>query len=700
MKIDEFRKEFIDELRMDASLNHTDTEDVFIERSIEILQNCGEVQDLFPMYFWKRRPNKSIMQINAYGIDEADGSLILMVSDFQDSYEPENLGVTQLTQLYKRMTNFLDELYKGDLQSYCDDSDVVLDVAKEIRNLTGTTLFNSSILKYKFFIITNSALSNTVKDLRQEDYNDRPSELHVWTMERYYEVIEAENSEAIVLDVNEFNCAGIPTLKAEVGEDLDYDAYLSIVSGKFLADIYLRYGSRLLEGNIRAFLGIKKAVNSGIRNTIIKEPQKFFTYNNGIAATATAIKLDDKGQNIVEIENFQIINGGQTTASLASAVIRKDNESLAGIYVPMKLTVIKPVEDVDEKEEIYSQLVERIARYANKQTAVKDADFFSNSPFHITMEKLSRRCIAPPVNGSPFSTIWYYERSRGKYDQEQFKMSKAEREKFKQKYPKQQKITKDDLAKYMMVLDCHPDAVAYGSGKIMKPFAEKIESQYQTHKEIFNEQYYKKVVCAAILYKRTDAIVNKQPWYPKGGNKAQIVPYTIAKILTLVPSTKSIDFEMIWQKQDIYPSFVHQIEIVSKIAHEFLLDSHGIIVRDYARDAKTWEKFKNVKIELTDEFLKDLVSLEIVKEAEESARKDQKETNKVALEVEVVKLGVDYWKNLIMQAKSKGVLSKGDENILLAATHFEDSVPKFPTSAQAKQIMLVREKLDSMGLIV
>lgn len=228
----------------------------------------------------------------------------------------------------------------------------------------------------------------------------------------------------------------------------------------------------------------------------------------------------------------------------------------------MKLTVIKPVEDVDEKEEIYSQLVERIARYANKQTAVKDADFFSNSPFHITMEKLSRRCIAPPVNGSPFSTIWYYERSRGKYDQEQFKMSKAEREKFKQKYPKQQKITKDDLAKYMMVLDCHPDAVAYGSGKIMKPFAEKIESQYQTHKEIFNEQYYKKVVCAAILYKRTDAIVNKQPWYPKGGNKAQIVPYTIAKILTLVPSTKSIDFEMIWQKQDIYPSFVHQIEIV------------------------------------------------------------------------------------------------------------------------------------------
>ena len=692
--------EFIDELRMDASLNHTDTEDIFIERSIEILQNCGELQDIFPLFFWKRRPNKSIMQFNAYGFDEADGSLVLLISDFQDVYEPANLGVTQLAQLYKRMTNFLDELYWGDLKSYCDDSDSIIDVAKEIKRRTGTNLFSSSVLKYKFFVITNAKLSNTVKDLKQEDYNERPAELHVWTMERYYEVIEAENTEPILIDVNEFSCDGIPTLKAEVGNNLDYDAYLSIVPGKFLADVYLKYGSRLLEGNIRAFLGIKKAVNSGIRNTIIKEPKKFFTYNNGIAATATGIRLDGTKRNIIWIENFQIINGGQTTASLASAIIRKDNVSLDGIFVPMKLTVIKPVENMDEKEEIYSQLVERIARYANKQTSVKDADFFSNSPFHITMEKLSRKCIAPPVNGSPYSTIWYYERSRGKYDQEQFKMSKSERDKFKQKYPKQQKITKDELAKYMMILECHPDAVAYGSSKIIKPFAEKIDKEYQEHREYFNEQYYKKVVCAAIIYKRTDAIVNKQPWYPKGGNKAQIVPYTIAKILDAVPTDKSIDYELIWQKQDIYPSFVHEIEIVSKMAHEFLLDSHGIIVRDYARDAKTWARFREQKIELTAEFIQDLVPAELIKEVEASARKEQKEVNKVAVEIEVVKLGAQYWKNLIVQAKEKGILGSKDESILLQATRFEDTIPKFPTSSQARQIMLIRERLGNEGLFI
>lgn len=53
------------------------------------------------------------------------------------------------------------------------------------------------------------------------------------------------------------------------------DAYMGIVPGKFLADIYLKYGSKLLQGNVRAFLSIRGKVNKGIRDTIINNPNSF-----------------------------------------------------------------------------------------------------------------------------------------------------------------------------------------------------------------------------------------------------------------------------------------------------------------------------------------------------------------------------------------------------------------------------------------
>lgn len=701
MNIDEFRKDFVDQLRIEASINQTDTDDVFISRSIEILENCGEVRDITPFYFGKRKANKSMMEIHAYGFDEADGSLVLFISDFVDTYEPDNLGVTQLENLYKRMVNFLDAVYSRKLSDYCDESDEVLDVAKDILNRTNEDIIKSTILKYKFFIITNAKLSYTVKTIKQPEYNARPTELNVWTIERFYEIFQSENNEEIVINVGDFNIGGLPTLKEEVEEDLEYDAYLSIVPGKFLADIYLKYGSRLLEGNVRSFLSIKGKVNSGIRKTIISEPTKFFTYNNGIAATANAVKFDESNNRIIEMKNLQIINGGQTTASLASAVIRKDNVSLDGIYVAMKLTVLKPkVEEASDDEEVYNQLVEQISRCANCQNPVKDADFFSNSPFHVVLEKLSKKCIAPPVSGSPFSTMWYYERSRGKYDQEQFKMSKAERENFRKKFPKNQKITKEELAKYMTTLSGHPESVVYGSAKIMKAFGERIEKEYQDHKEIFNEYYFKKVVAAAIIYRSTDSIVNKQPWYNKGGNKAQIVPYTIAKIVDLIPKGYTLNYSLIWKRQSLYPSFIQQIEIVSEIANDFLLDSNGVIVRDFARDPKTWKRFQEVSISLTEDFLKDLSLLEEEKESERGAKKEQKNINQIADEIEVYNLGTAYWKNLYDQAVERKLLSHKDESILSVATMMDGVNPKLPSPLQAKQILIIRKKLEEQGVIV
>src|SRR5690606_12812258 len=145
--------------------------------------------------------------------------------------------------------------------------------------------------------------------------------------------------------------------------------YLSILPGKLLSDIYWEYGSRLLEGNVRAFLSAKWKVNKGIRNTIKKEPSKFFTYNNGIACTAKNLTFSDDGKSIIKIEDLQIINGGQTTASLTTAW-KVDKASLETIYVPMKLTIVKSDE--------YDEMIQNISKYANSQNKVTDADLFSN----------------------------------------------------------------------------------------------------------------------------------------------------------------------------------------------------------------------------------------------------------------------------------------------------------------------------------
>src|SRR5690606_10761122 len=141
----------------------------------------------------------------------------------------------------------------------------------------------------------------------------------------------------------------------------DYDAYLSIIPGKLLSDIYWEYGSRLLEGNVRAFLSIKGKVNKAIRKTIKDEPGKFFTYNNGIACTAKKIILSKDNKKITNIADLQIINGGQTTASLTTAW-SKDKVSLDNIFVPMKITVIKSDE--------YDEMIQNISKFANSQNKV------------------------------------------------------------------------------------------------------------------------------------------------------------------------------------------------------------------------------------------------------------------------------------------------------------------------------------------
>lgn len=688
MDYQEYKEDFLNTLRADSVHSGTDTEDEFLNHTLDLLMDFNELDspEMTGMGDKKGKGGR-LMRADGYCFDETDHSLILLISDFQDSREPDKLTRTRVDELYWRLYYFLDEVCNGNISTYFDDSDDVLKISDYIRRRMNAQHDDPQlILKVKFYILTNKELdtrllstnllettisntrgkkkkAKTTKKIKKENFNGKPLEIALWYPERFFEMENSNNNEPIVIDVAEdYGCNGIPCIKGNIGDNLDYEAYIAIIPGKLLADIYIEHGSRVLEGNVRAFLGTggSKSVNSGIRRTINTDPTKFFTYNNGIATTASDVETNfvDGQLYITKIVDLQIINGGQTTASLAEAVLKKTNTDLKGIYVPMKLTVIDDRESEDENGiRFYDAMVQSIAKFANSQNKVTAADLFSNDPFHIQMEQMSKRYLAPPGQ-SAVPTGWYYERSRKKYKQEQIKLSKDSQKRFQSKFPKSQVITKEQLAMYITtVFSLRPDIVSKGKNWTMKAFGTEISEIYKKNKEAFNEFYFKKCICAAIIYRTVDSYLEthkdsaRKPtgfWYKTGGYKLNIVPYSIAKIISSIPEGLSLDWTQIWNKQAISSSFMREIEIVTKMTNDFICDSNGVIVTEYCKKLSTWEEFRDkIGYSPSADFLSELISTAEVKEYEHDAKSDKKDDNNLKNIMAIINRGADYWQNLV-----------------------------------------------------
>lgn len=693
----DYKNDLLEEIHQQALINGETYDQYFLESSLDKLTSMGDITDPQITQVYKKGKNGRIMSFDAYAFDEYDKSVVLISSDFVDN-TTDVLIRTDIDKIIARMLNFLEEANNDKLDIYFDMTDDILRVGKDIGRklrIDYVDIENDcSIDKIKLFILTNKNLSDRITSLKHDNFLGKKVEVNVWSVERFYDVYKSGNDrEPIKIDVNKYGLNGIPCIKAQMEGNLDYDAYLAIVPGKFLNDIYYDHGSRLLEGNVRAFLSNRGKINKGIRETIRKEPTKFFAYNNGIACTAKSIHLSKDGHSIVEMEDLQIINGGQTTASLNSAFLR-DKMTLDNIFVPMKLTVVK--------DDDYETMIQNISKYANSQNKVTDADLFSNHPFHRAFEALSKKYPAPAKEGGIATTMWYYERSRGKYEQEQFKfLKKSEKEAFVKKYPKNQVIKKEELAKfYNAAKILRPDIVSKGSQKSMKSFAEYIDEKYQTHPEIFNEMFYKICICYAILYKKTDAIVASAPWYNVGGYKLNIVPYTVSKLIYSLPDGYTLDYDRIWRKQELYPSLVHEIEKMAEITNDFVIDSKGVIVTEYCKKEDTWNKYKAIKYSFSKEFINDLMSKNLLLSKFDSSKKEAKTVASLNIETEIYKLGGSYWRRLIEEGKKRNLLSQYDIDLLSIAASIDTARPKIASPKQAKEIWKIRGKLDEHGVLV
>ena len=340
------------------------------------------------------------------------------------------------------------------------------------------------------FFVSTDRLSKAVKTLELDDflYGDYQIRvtLDVLDIEKIFRTKMAGfEKEDLVINCSEFGIEGIPCIKAEI-ETEQYDSYLAIVPGPFLAAIYKKHGPTLLESNVRSFLKFNGGVNKGIRGTILNEKSRFFTYNNGISTTAKSIetKMSENGLLITSLTDLQIINGGQTTATLAATSI-KNNADLSGIFVQMKLTILK---------EENPELIRNIATYANSQNKVKTADLNSSHPFYVRIEELSRKIYAPLASGSLVQQLWFFERARGQYEQPLMQMTKKQRDDYKLVRPKNKKFTLTDLAKYMNAADMLPHYVSWGGEVNAAHFHNNMLKQWNKDNSVYNELFYKELI--------------------------------------------------------------------------------------------------------------------------------------------------------------------------------------------------------------
>ncbi len=695
ISLEEFRDDYINEINLTAVENSEHQTDAFIDEiSDTLIEDFAIINGLEKCFYLFNKGTRMYknMQIDGGYLDLPANVVDLLIADY-NSAELTTITNGFINSKSQLMINYFENVLKGYF-SNAEDSNEAVQLAYSILNNL------DSINKIHLVIISTNKLSTSVKTIDYPDfiYNNKKFkvELDVIDIQMIYNSkLKDFKKEPVVINTIDFGFKGIQCIKADIGIS-NYEAYLAIVPGKFLCDIYEKYGPRLLESNVRSFLNAKGAVNKGIRGTILNERDKFFTYNNGISTVAKNIKTEivpNEGLYITEFNDFQIINGGQTTASLASADI-KDKASLDNIYVQMKLTIVKE----DDPE-----FVHNISKYANSQNKVTAADLNSNHPFYVKMEEFSRKTYAPPVNNQPYQTLWFFERARGQYDQPKMSMSKAEREKYAKLNPKNQKFTKTDLAKYLNSAAMKPYAVSRGAQLNLVDFQTDLETQWNKDKLMFNELFYKDLISKAILFKTIERVISDQEWYIENkAYRAQLVTYSFSKLIYEVKKNgnRELDYKTIWDKQTIPHYLIDEIVNISKLCFDSFNDPNRTFnnIGEYTKRKDCWLTIKDKDYTLSSDTLDSLISKEEKKIEVISAKKDEKLNNSVMQEVEIFQLGVDYWDRVKQMGIQQGVLNEKDVEFINFAIKYCNGMVMGMSPAQTKIIFEIKEKLEKNGI--
>jgi hypothetical protein len=680
-----FFHDFRQELLAGAEANARFQLDEFMETFATELVETGFTEGFELCHFRAQRG----MRVDGYWFND-EGGLDLFIADFDSRNELLSLTKTDLDAAFKRLANFFEASIDRNLASELEVTSPEYGLSRQIADR------RCAISSLNLILLSERTLSGTVQSLADGNVAGIPASYHVWDISRLQRQRSSRShKEPLDLDFDHMFGEGIACLPAHLKTDT-YESYLMVMPADVLATLYEKFGARLLEQNVRTFLQARGNVNQGIRATILNEPGMFFAYNNGITATAQSVDtvMTDSGLAISRVIDLQIVNGGQTTASLFHTR-KRDKADLSQIFVQMKLSVIDSLQS--------ETVVPKISEYANTQNRVNAADFFSNHPFHIRMEGFSRRIWAPAQKGATRETRWFYERARGQYADVQSKLTPAEQRKFKAEHPKPQMFTKTDLAKFENVWDDHPRHVNLGSQKNFARYASRIGSEWDKSSDDFNEFYFKRAVARGLIFRATERIVSAQPWY-NGGYRANIVAYTLAVLADIAKRRKqSIDFLGVWNAQMVDTVLEGAIAMVSGVVNDDITNPpQGISnISEWCKREACWTRIQarveTIASALPQIFYDRLVSLDEQSVTVRSAKQTQRIDDGIDAQKKVLTVPAIEWNRIRKALMEKNLLTPKEDGVLKVAAQIPS---KLPTEKQCLVLLDILNKGRTEGVVV
>lgn len=505
------------------------SQNIFTRLILEGLEEAGHLDGTFLVHQEGRIRNASY-RIDGYAHDEDRARLDLFTTIYTGDVPASKLAGADVTKALERALRFASASVDG-LASKLEPANTE---ASDLARLIEAEADGLSTIR--IILLTDGIVGNITPP---EEWRGKPVEFEAYDIVRLFRILgEGETRGDIAVDLVALMGKGPQCLHVPAQND-DYDAYLTVLPGEVLAQIYERYGVRLLELNVRAFLGLqgRKSVNTELRKTIADQPSMFLAFNNGIVATVddlTISRNDAGSMEINSLKGLQIVNGGQTTASLHRAK-RKDSYKLDHVAVPVKIIKVGGAD--------LSKMVSSISRAANRQNAVQLADFSANDPFHQKIEELANTTWLEDGKGR-----WFYERARGSYLAAETKAAfrKNDQKAFRQQTPKQRRFSKLDVARYLSAWAGLPDKVCLGGQKNFQMFMQRLKD---APPQTSDQAWFKRLIAIAVLYRAAERKIRSMK-FPAYG--AQISAYVLAGLAYRCGGR--IDFDGLWSRQAISPA--------------------------------------------------------------------------------------------------------------------------------------------------
>lgn len=510
---------------------------------LEALEDAGVISNPQTAYYRVERGNVAA-EVHGYAFDAEDDVIQLFYCIDATSDTPLGLptdvcttGKDLVDRAFRRMDAFVRRI-QSDRMEEIEESQPARELVELIREAAANGLTT------ELHVITTGRVSERAASATAQ--NDLPRE--TWDILRLERVCGDRGDGSISIDFAEEFGESLPCLVTPRSPD-GLQVLLTCIPGRMLADIYNRYRASLLERNVRSFLQFTGKVNKGIRSTVLNEPHRFLPYNNGLSATAGDVDIETVHGGLGKIRivrDFQIVNGGQTTATVASC-LRRDHANLESVSVPMKLTVVP--------RQMLDGLVPQISRFANTQNRIQDSDFSANDPWHIAIERLSRNTWTRATAVAPRGSRWFYERSRGQYaDALASCQTPAGRKQFRTENPPSQKFTKTDLAKFILSWDQYPAVVSRGAQKCFMHFMSQLA---QSQRKSPDEADFKHLIALAVLFRRIEKLYGEMDYQ---GYRANVVTYSIARLSH--DCQRQLDVDVMWKSQAVPEALLNALKLI------------------------------------------------------------------------------------------------------------------------------------------